>query len=688
MQYRTALFERATIDRLITHFRQLVRQIVADPQQRISQLQLLSKAERHQVLEGFNGPTVKYPTDRLMHELFEEQVARKPQACAVVFGEDRVSYGELNRRANQVAHRLIGLGVKPDDRVALCVERGVEMVVGIVGILKAGGGYVPLDPSYPAERLEYMLKDSGPAAVVTQQGLRGSLPGIDVPVVVLDGKEERELLAQQSEVNPQVGVLGLKPQHLAYVIYTSGSTGTPKGVMVEHRNLTRLFAATEDWFGFHEKDVWSLFHSVAFDFSVWELWGALRYGGRVVVVSGEVARSPQEFYELVCEEGVTVLNQTPGAFRQLIEAEGQSDLVHQLRYLVFGGEALDLRMLEPWIERNDPERTRLVNMYGITEITVHATYAAIDRSEVLVRRGGSGIGKAIADLRIYILDEHLQPVPVGVAGELYVGGAGVARGYLNRPELSAERFIADPFRAEDGGRLYKTGDLGRWLPDGKLEYLGRNDFQVKIRGYRIELGEIEAKLAECDGVREAVVVAREEVGGDKRLVAYVVGEEGAEVSPGELRQELWRVLPEYMVPSAFVRIEALPLTPNGKLDRKALPAPDESAVIRREDEAPAGEVEETIARVWQELLGLERVGRHDQFFELGGHSLLVLPMIERLRHEGMRVQVRTLFSAPTVASLATAVAETEATDASFTVPPNLITPETTTITPDILPLLS
>ncbi|HZI74228.1 MAG TPA: AMP-binding protein, partial [Gemmatimonadales bacterium] len=357
--------------------------------------------------------------------------------------------------------------------------------------------------------------------------------------------------------------------------------------MVQHRNVVRLFAATDAWFHFDAHDVWSLFHSCAFDFSVWEIWGALLYGGRLIVVAQDTARSPEEFYRLVCRKKVTVLNQTPSAFRQFIAAQAGSREEHHLRYVIFGGEALEVATLKSWYERHEESQPRLINMYGITETTVHGTYRALSEEDTR-RPGGSPIGRRIPDLRIYILDAYGEPVPVGVTGELYIGGSGVARGYLDRPQLTMEKFLADPFSTEPGARMYRTGDLGRWLPEGTIEFLGRNDFQVKIRGFRIELGEIEARLSQCAGVREAVVVAREDVPGDKRLVAYLVGEEGMVPDAAELRAELLPQLPEYMVPSAFVVLQALPLSSNGKLDRKALPAPETTALIAREYEAPQG----------------------------------------------------------------------------------------------------
>jgi amino acid adenylation domain-containing protein len=456
------------------------------------------------------------------------------------------------------------------------------MVVAILAVLKAGGAYVPLDPAYPAERLAFILADSATPVLLTRDALRGALPAREgVEVVSLDGSAEE--IAAESAENPESGA---GPDSLAYVIYTSGSTGAPKGALIEHRNVARLFTATDHWFGFGPGDVWTLFHSYAFDFSVWELWGALLYGGRVVVVPHLVSRDPEAFHALVQREGVTVLSQTPSAFRQFIRADGERGGDLALRVVVFGGEALEPASLRDWVERRGAETPRLVNMYGITETTVHVTYRPLGREDVF---GGAGspIGRAIPDLRLYVLDPARRPVPIGVPGELYVGGAGVARGYLNRPELTAERFVDDPFAP---GRLYRTGDRVRWMADGTLEYLGRLDEQVKIRGFRIELGEIEAALRQAPAVADCAVVVREDEPGDRRLVAYVVGAAEAEA----LRELLRRSLPEYMVPSAFVALDALPLTPNGKLDGRALPAPEVDAYAagstrrRGRDRAGAG----------------------------------------------------------------------------------------------------
>ena len=686
VNYASDVFERTTIERWMAYLTVLLGQIVDGTEGRLGDLSILPEAEQRQVIEEFNATQVAYPQERLVHELFESQVARTPAAVAVVYEGHSLSYAQLNSRANQLAHYLADKGVGPGQLVGICVERSVEMVVGLLGILKAGGAYVPLDPHYPAERLQYMLADAAPKVLLSQEHLRGRLPPTGAEVIALDGSWGE--IAQQESGNLDARMLGLTCHHLAYVIYTSGSTGQPKGAMVEHGNVTRLFAATSGWFDFSERDVWTLFHSFAFDFSVWELWGALLYGGRVVVVSSITARSPQEFYRLVCEEGVTVLNQTPSAFVQLIDAQAQSrGTRHSLRVVIFGGEALELRTLRPWVARNGAEMPRLVNMYGITETTVHVTYRPLSETEIRCERA-SLIGRPIPDLRAYLLDGNRQPVPIGVSGELYVGGAGVAIGYLGRAGLTAERFVADPYCGGRGGRMYRTGDLGRWRTDGTIEYLGRNDHQVKIRGFRIELGEIEAQLMRQGQVKEVVVIAREDEPGEKRLVAYVVPRDRSQpglVSAEGLREQLKPVLPEYMVPSAFVVLESLPLTANGKLDRRALPAPEQGAYVSREYEAPQGEVEEILAGIWQGLLRVERVGRQDNFFELGGHSLLIVQMLERLRRVGLTAEVRRVFESPTLADLSSALSHGAVGE--FEVPANRIQRGCEVITPQMLPLV-
>ncbi len=485
------------------------------------------------------------------------------------------------------------------------------------------------------------------------------------------------ILPDQPDGNPQVPAL--TAQHLAYIIYTSGSTGTPKGVMVEHRNIQRLFDATESWYHFNQQDVWCLFHSIAFDFSVWELWGALRYGAKLVLVPHAIARSPQELHQFVCQHGITVLNQTPSAFKAFIASYVANPLPDCLRYIIFGGEALDPSILRPWYSLREETSPQLVNMYGITETTVHVTYRELNPHDV--EQITSPIGARIPDLTLYLLDKYGQPVPLGTIGELYVGGAGVARGYLNRPELTAERFLIDPFSDQPGARMYRTGDLARYLPEGDLVFVGRNDQQVKIRGFRIEPGEIEARLLEHPAVSESVVLALGQ-GQDKRLVAYVVApaDEGLANS---LRSHLSAILPDYMVPTAFVRLDAFPLTPNGKLDRRALPAPDGEAFARQVYEAPQGKTEIALATIWRDLLGIERISRHDSFFALGGHSLLAVRMIERLRHLGLTLAVRDLFQSPVLSELSQTLKQHRA----VMVPSNVITPATTALTPGMLPLI-
>ncbi|NNB71073.1 non-ribosomal peptide synthetase [Pseudomonas fluorescens] len=637
------------------------------PDQPLSGLNILPDAERHHLLHSLNQSPAHYTDTALIHQQVEAHAAAQPDAIAVRFEHLRLTYRQLNERANQLAHRLLAQGIRADDRVAICVERGPEMIIGLLGILKAGAGYVPIDPAYPLERIAYTLADSEPSAVLVHANTRhlvGDRMAIDLDSV-----------RGESIVNPRVN---LSPASLAYVIYTSGSTGLPKGVMIEHRQVARLFTATEQWFGFNPNDVWALFHSFAFDFSVWEIWGALMHGGQLLIVPQLVSRSPDECYTLLCEAGVSILNQTPSAFRQLIAAQGSNPQSHSFRQVIFGGEALEPGMLKPWYSRAINAGTQLVNMYGITETTVHVTYRALEAADAQLV-GVSPIGVRIPDLQLYVLDEQREPLPFGVVGELYVGGAGVARGYLNRDALNAERFLADP---ATGLRMYKTGDLGRLLADGSVEYLGRNDDQVKIRGFRIELGEIEARLATANGVRDAVVIAREDEPGNKRLVAYVIGEH--DVSAAALRDHLLLSLAEYMVPSAFVLLDKLPLTTNGKLDRKALPAPDADALARRDYAAPQGAIETAIAGIWQQLLKLDRVGRDDNFFELGGHSLLAVKLIERMRQMDLSADVRVLFGQPTLSALAAAVGGQR----DVQVPVNLIEPASEHITPDMLPLVA
>jgi amino acid adenylation domain-containing protein len=653
LEYSTDLFKVQTVRRLCGHYCALLRAIVRDPDRSISTLPLLTDAERHQLLVEWNPTKREYPKSKCLHQLFEAQAEKTPDAVAVLYGKQQLTYRELNARANDLAHYLKRLGVGPDILVGLCAERSLELVIGILGILKAGGAYVPLDPTYPRERLEFMLTDSQVTVLLTQKHLISELPLRQASVVVLDSENfnaDYETSCERTNTSSSVN-----PENLAYVIFTSGSTGKPKGVLVTHYNVVRLLQSTHQWFHFDQSDVWTLFHSYAFDFAVWEMWGALVYGGRLVVVPHSVTRSPREFSALIREHQVTVLNQTPSAFYQLLPNLLPTSVSEQLalRYIIFGGEALHFHNLQRWFDHYGDQRPQLINMYGITETTVHVTYRRITQKDLNLRTG-SVIGKPIPDLRVYVLNAQQELQPVGIPGEIYIGGAGLARGYLHRHKLTAERFIADPFSDDPHAKLYRSGDIGRWLAHGELEYLGRIDDQVKIRGFRIELGEIEAMLNQHRLVHESVAVAREDMPGDKRLVAYIVPKREPSPAIHELRSFLKKKLPEYMVPSAYVSLNSLPLTFNGKVDRCALPNPGRFA---RQDYneyvAPRDETERVLCRVWSEVLGVSRVGLDDDFFAIGGHSLLAAKLFGRLDEEFHRsLSLGVLFSAPTVRSLA------------------------------------
>ncbi|MEF2238189.1 non-ribosomal peptide synthase/polyketide synthase [Pseudomonas aeruginosa] len=648
LTYATDLFDASSAERIAGHWLNLLQSIVARPEACIAELKLLDEAEARADLLQWNPHPQDFPPASCLHRQIERQAAERPRATAVVYGERALDYGELNLRANRLAHRLIELGVGPDVLVGLAAERSLEMIVGLLAILKAGGAYVPLDPRYPSDRLGYMIEDSGIRLLLTQRAARERLPlGEGLPCLLLDAEHE---WAGYPESDPQsaVGV-----DNLAYVIYTSGSTGKPKGTLLPHGNVLRLFDATRHWFGFSADDAWSLFHSYAFDFSVWEIFGALLHGGRLVIVPHETSRSPEDFLRLLCRERVTVLNQTPSAFKQLMQVAcaGQEVPPLALRHVVFGGEALEVQALRPWFERFGDRAPRLVNMYGITETTVHVTYRPLSLAD-LDGGAASPIGEPIPDLSWYLLDAGLNPVPRGCIGELYVGGAGLARGYLNRPELSCTRFVADPF-STTGGRLYRTGDLARYRCDGVVEYVGRIDHQVKIRGFRIELGEIEARLLAQPGVAEAVVLPHEGPGATQ-LVGYVVTQ-AAPSDPAALRdtlrQALKASLPEHMVPAHLLFLERLPLTANGKLDRRALPAPDASR-LQQDYAAPRSELEQRLAAIWADVLKLGRVGLDDNFFELGGDSIISIQVVSRARQAGIRLAPRDLFLHQTIRGLA------------------------------------
>jgi len=582
---------------------------------------------------------------RCVHLDFAAIAAARGDAIALSFEGKHLSYRELELRANHLANRLRDLGVGPEVRVGLYFERSPDLIVGILGILKAGGAYVPFDPTHPSERISFMLEDSGIACLLSRADVAAKLGPVGVDLILQD---DTAIAATSASAPPLETSLG----NTAYIIYTSGSTGRPKGCLITHENLARLMAQTQDWYRFGTDDVWTLFHSAAFDFSVWEIWGALLYGGRLVVVPYSLSRSPDEFHSLVEREGVTVLNQTPSAFRQFIAAdEARPGAALALRHVIFGGEALQLESLRGWFQRHGDQSPKLVNMYGITETTVHVTYRPIQLAD-LDAGLGSVIGVPIPDLGIQVLDVYQQPMPSGLPGEMYVSGEGVARGYWQRPGLTAERMIPNPFGP---GRLYRTGDLARIGTDG-LEYLGRIDEQVKIRGFRIELGEIEAVLAEHAQIREAVVLARADTAGEKRLAAYLVRREldgEPSLTAAGLRSFLSERLPDYMLPQAFVFMDAMPLTGNGKVKRSALPAPDEKGELAEEAYiAPRTTNELALAQVWAEVLGVERVGIHDNFFALGGDSIRSIRLLSRCRELGLALAFQDLAQHPTIAELA------------------------------------
>ncbi|MEW5861365.1 MAG: amino acid adenylation domain-containing protein [Cyanobacteriota bacterium] len=633
-EYNKDLFDASTVQRMAGHFQTLLESIVANSDRSISTLPFLTQPERHQLLVEWNNTHTNDLPDRCLHELFEEQAERTPDAIAIVFESQQLTYVELNTKANQLAHHLQKLGVKPEVLVGICVERSLDMVVGLLGILKAGGAYLPLDPAYPPERLAFMLEDAQVSVLLTQKRLLNTLPSHNAEVVCLDDWESLQIHRQNLVQNPS---------NLAYVIYTSGSTGRPKGVQISHACVVNFLVSMRQKLGITQPDIFLAVTSLSFDIAALEIFLPITVGSRVVVVPREIASDGAQLLTTLTNSGATIMQATPATWRMLLAAGWQG--TKNLKILC-GGEALPRQLAAQLLVRGD----RLWNLYGPTETTIWSTIYPVESSDASV-----SIGRPIANTQVYILDRYLQPVPVGVTGELYIGGKGLSRGYLNRPELTAEKFIPNPFleKSEKSELLYKTGDLARYLPNGELEYLGRIDHQVKVRGFRIELGEIEAVLSQHPAVQQAVVIAREDNSSDKYLVAYVVTKQEAATTPVQLRSFLKEKLPNYMVPSAFVLLESLPLTPNGKIDRRALPEPE---FVRPELEStfvsPRTPVEQVIAGIWTQVLGL-KLSIHDNFFDLGGHSLLATQVMSRLR-EAFQVELplRYLFESPTVAGLA------------------------------------
>jgi len=645
LEYNTDLFDACTITRMLGHFSTLLEGIVANPEERLSDLPILTEYERHQLLVGFNQHQIQNCNciKQCIHQLFETQVEQTPDAVAVIFEDQQLTYQELNRRANQLAHYLQKLGVEPEVLVGICVERSLDMVVGLLGILKAGGAYVPLDPAYPKERLAFILQDAQVSVLLTQQLLDF---GLELPTVVyLD--TEWESIAQHSADNP---IRGAAADNLAYVIYTSGSTGKPKGVQISHGAVINFLKSMCLTLELTDQDILLAVTTITFDIAALELYLPLIVGARVVVASREVATDGVQLLAQLMKSGATTMQATPATWRMLVKAGWHPS--HQSLKILCGGEALPQNLAEQLLQRS----ASLWNLYGPTETTIWS-------AAYLVRPEDSGvlIGQAIANTQIYVLDECIQPVPIGVAGEMYISGAGLARGYLNRPELSAERFIPNPLSTNSGVRLYKTGDLARYLPNGQLEYLGRIDHQVKIRGFRIELGEIEAVLGQHPKVRETVVLAREDVPGDKRLVAYIVSNQEQTPSVSDLRSWLQEKLPEYMVPAAFVFLQALPLTSNGKVDRRALPAPNTARPdLESNFVAPRTVEQKVLADIWAKVLGIEKVGIYNNFFALGGDSIRSIQVRAYAQEQGLRFSLQQLFQHQTIHALVREISSAEA----------------------------
>ena len=653
-EYNTDLFDAATITRMIGHFQTLLDSVVANPQQQISELPLLTAAERHQLLFEWNDTQADYPQNKCIHELLEQQTERNPDTVAVVFENQQLTYQELNSRANQLAHYLRTLGVKPDVLVGICVERSIEMVVGLLGILKAGGAYVPLDPTYPKERLKFMLQNSQPRVFLTQEFLITELPEIKAQVVCLD--TDWHLIAQQSEENLNQTVT---TANLAYVIYTSGSTGTPKGVKVTHGNLCHYAQAMGLALNITAEDVYLHTASIAFSSSVRQLMVALASGATVTVATSEQRKDPKALFAGIKQHDVTVIDIVPSYWRNCVHTliglepgTSQALLDNKLRLIVSASEPLLSDIPTQWTF-GFKHGARLINMFGQTETCgIVATYPIPAQQNERVKI--VPLGRPIPNTQIYLLDSHMQPVPIGVAGEMHIGGVGLAQGYLNRPELTDEKFIPNPFIQEEGARIYKTGDLARFLPNGNIEFLGRGDYQVKIRGFRIELGEIEAVLSQHPSIVQTVVIAYEHIPGDKRLVAYVVLNQHTTATISELRRFLKEKLPEYMVPSVFVLLEALPLTPSGKVNRSALPAPEQ---VLQEPEAtfvaPRDDLEQKLSQIWEEVLGIQPIGIMDNFFDLGGHSLLAIRLFAQIENKfAKKLPLATLFQSNTVEAIA------------------------------------
>ncbi|MDK1288429.1 non-ribosomal peptide synthetase [Pseudoalteromonas umbrosa] len=695
-EFNTNLFSHKQIAQWSEQFFHYLNQLTRGADKPLGGYDVITPNEYEYLTQHVNHTKSDYINDKCIHEVFELQVEKHPQAVALVFEEKQLTYEVLNSRANQLAHYLNKhKHISPDTLIGLCFERSVEMVIAILAILKAGGAYVPLDPDYPEARLKYMLDDAELDTVITLSSLIDKTPVKKSQAICLDDSRLQDELSRCPTDNLSVTDTNLQTHHLAYVIYTSGSTGKPKGVLQTHENVCRLFLTTEDDFNFSASDTWTLFHSIAFDFSVWELWGGLLYGGKLVIPNYACTRDPKQFANLCQAQNVTILNQTPSAFSSLSEVILRENLeLPHLRCVVFGGEALQVESLTPWWERFGDQQPTLINMYGITETTVHVTYKPLSKTDV----NPASVGNKLGDQTIYLLDNYGKLVPRGTVGEIYVGGAGLARGYLNKPEITEERFIADPFTAKDGARLYKSGDLARYLDNGELEFIGRADDQIKIRGFRIELGEIEHQLAEFDGVDSSLVLVKENHAGEKSLVGYAklnapcYGEEEASAIVQRIKSAIALVLPNYMLPSVIMVVNEWPLTANGKVDKKALPEPAQSILQTakmHEFKAPQTDKEQILVNAWSEVLNLDsdKISTLANFFELGGHSLLVVKLVSAVQKLGWELTVQSVFGAANLAELAEELKLANQSDV-YQTPANAIPESCEIITPEMLPLIN
>lgn len=655
IEYNTDLFDEARISRLLGHYEQLLESILAKPDETVSRLEILTTPERKQLVQDWNATATEYPRATTVHEVFEAQAVKAPNAVALQYDERSITYGELSARSSQLARYLVKNGAGPNGLVGVYMERSIDMIAAFLGILKAGSAYVPLDLGYPKERLEFMISDSKMPLLLTQASLQKDLPGGGVKVVALDAEWKR--IQQESQEIPRVDA---NAESLAYVTYTSGSTGQPKGVAVPHRGITRLVLET-DYVALKSTDRIAQASNASFDAATFEIWGALLNGARAVGISKEVALSPSDFTETLRKERITTLFLTTALFNQL--AREVPDAFKSLDTVMFGGEAVDPKWVRAVLEGAPPKR--LLHVYGPTENTTFSTWHQVQevKDELPVP-----IGRPIANSSVYILSRGMQPMPIGVPGEVYVGGDGLAQGYWQRPELTAEKFVPNPFSDEAGAKLYKTGDIGRFDRDGNVEFVGRIDHQIKLRGFRIELGEIESLLARHPQVNSTVAMLREDMPGDKRLVAYVIPK-GAAPSAGDLKTFLKAQLPEYMVPSAFVVMEQFPLTPNEKVDRKALPAPEQNRLdLNRTLLGPRDAVEQQLTKIWEKVLGVQPIGVTDNFFELGGHSLLAVRVFTQIEKTlGKKLPLATLFRAPTIEEIARVVRDDNQTKSWSTI---------------------